>query len=508
MIVAPILYCTEITDMEKDPEIGRVSLSAKQNMIVAVLLVLFFVGIIIIYYVMLYSETRSNIINKGELDAVSSADRIDKYLSTGVNVITMTGYTLDSMMENESPQSDILDCLVNQTAGVAQILTGDSTGIYGFINGEYLDGSGWEPDADYVPTERPWYIEATAGGGNVVVVEPYLDAQTGNITITLAKTLRDGKSVVALDFSLVELQLLTEQLAADSASDMEIILDRDSRVIAHSDRNEINKHYMSEKGTLGHAIAEQLTMSHENFFEVSFSKERYFVYAQPVENDWMCLSVIDTTPIFSRMSLPLLLMILAAAFIIMILIALMVRSNSKSVLAEKMKEIADIQTHYAYYDEMTGLKNRRAYSEMLDRLEAEMPENCSVIMFDVNGLKTVNDTNGHEAGDELIIAAGECIRSAFDNAEDIFRLGGDEFCVILTNDSRDVVSCFRRLEKMAAGYKGKYINGLSISYGMGSAKGNSDIGSVLKEADRRMYEFKDRYYVASGKDRRHRSSDK
>ncbi len=285
------------------------------------------------------------------------------------------------------------------------------------------------------------------------------------------------------------------------------MLDHNYKVIAHSDRNEVGKNYMNEKGTLGYTIAEQLMMSQGNFFEMVYGKGKYFVYKMSIENDWVCLSVIDTRPAFTRLSLPLLLMMIAAVFIIMTLIVIMIRFNNKSALADRMKELADIQTRYAYYDQMTGLKNRRAYSEMLNKFEENMPEDCNVIMFDVNGLKNVNDTNGHEAGDELIIAAAECIRSAFEGTEDIFRLGGDEFCVILCGDVSIISACIRKLERSAAEYKGKYINGFSISYGTGSAAGSSGIEAVLKEADSRMYEFKNSYYVSTGRDRRGRRSE-
>ena len=92
----------------------------------------------------------------------------------------------------------MLDYIVNQTVSTYNIVSGQTNGIYAYINGEYLDGVGWVPDEDYVPTERPWYIDAVAGAGKVVVVDPYVDAQTGTTMVTLARLLNDGKSVVAV----------------------------------------------------------------------------------------------------------------------------------------------------------------------------------------------------------------------------------------------------------------------------------------------------------------------
>lgn len=172
------------------------------------------------------------------------------------------------------------------------------------------------------------------------------------------------------------------------------------------------------------------------------------------------------------------------------------------VYAESVKQLADLRTKYAYYDQMTGLQNRRAYSETLERLSGNMPRNCCVIMADINGLKAVNDAYGHSAGDELIIGASERLRMAFEGIDTIYRLGGDEFCVIMEAPAEKARRCLERLEWAAANWKGRYVSGVSISYGMGSSEDCADIDSIVKEADMKMYEYKRNYYMTSGKNRR------
>ena len=177
----------------------RVELSILRNLIVTLLVILFFLGVIILYYSALFTETRDNILLNGELNAVRAANQIDKYLYSGVDAIKLTGSTLDSMLRENRTQEEIQAYLEDQTYATAVVVSDQCNGIYGVINGEYLDGLGWVPDADFVPTERPWYLEAMARPGEVAVIDPYLDAQTGNVIITVAKMLCDGKSVVALD---------------------------------------------------------------------------------------------------------------------------------------------------------------------------------------------------------------------------------------------------------------------------------------------------------------------
>ena len=173
-------------------------------------------------------------------------------------------------------------------------------------------------------------------------------------------------------------------------------------------------------------------------------------------------------------------------------------------LAETNARLAEEQTRYANYDQMTGLQNRRAYSLKIDHLMENMPAGCCVIMADINGLKKLNDTYGHEAGDELIIGSAECLRKSFKDVDSIYRIGGDEFCVIMEDTEDTAAECLQQLEKNGREWKGKYVNGISISYGFAADKEFDDFNSMLKAADKRMYESKSNYYRTSGIDRRHR----
>ena len=172
------------------------------------------------------------------------------------------------------------------------------------------------------------------------------------------------------------------------------------------------------------------------------------------------------------------------------------------VYARSAEKLADIQMRYAYYDQMTGLKNRRAYAEHIESYAGDLPQDICTVMADINGLKTANDTIGHEAGDELIISAAECLREAFSCTDNVYRIGGDEFCVIMKGSMEDAQACIDRLDEITAKKKGQYIDCVSISCGAESSEGYDDIETVIQEADSKMYESKNQYYITSGKDRR------
>ena len=174
------------------------------------------------------------------------------------------------------------------------------------------------------------------------------------------------------------------------------------------------------------------------------------------------------------------------------------------VYAESERKLAELQRCYAYFDAMTGLKNRRAYEEKLLQLAKDAPPEFCVIMADINGLKKANDTIGHDAGDELITGASKCLSAAFEGIDTIYRIGGDEFCVVMVGSIEKANLCLSRLMDLASHWNGRYISSVSISTGVASSRDQDSIDSITAEADRKMYECKRDYYMSSGNDRRTR----
>ncbi len=178
--------------------------------------------------------------------------------------------------------------------------------------------------------------------------------------------------------------------------------------------------------------------------------------------------------------------------------------TERFVYAESARELADIQTRYAYYDQLTGLKNRRAYVEEIDNLKNTRPDHFCLIMADLNGLKRNNDMLGHEAGDEMLVAAAKCMTEAFGGTDSVYRIGGDEFCIIQRGTVEEAEKCLARMEELGAAWKGQLVSGISISYGLAASDDGADLDTIIKLADQKMYEHKRNYYMNSGFDRRRR----
>jgi len=151
------------------------------------------------------------------------------------------------------------------------------------------------------------------------------------------------------------------------------------------------------------------------------------------------------------------------------------------------KDIEVSLRHDSTHDILTGLYNRAFFTEELQRFAKGRMFPLSIVMADINGLKTVNDSLGHEAGDHLIRLAARIILEAF-RAEDIVaRIGGDEFAVLLPSTAVTVAEeAVERLKNCPELCNGQ----VSIAFGIASAASKDQLEEALKVSDERMYQDK------------------
>ncbi len=155
-------------------------------------------------------------------------------------------------------------------------------------------------------------------------------------------------------------------------------------------------------------------------------------------------------------------------------------------------------------DVLTSARSRFAYLEVLKEYEKTLPQNLAVFMVDVNGLKAVNDSLGHEAGDELLCGAADCLQATIGKAGSLYRIGGDEFVVFAFLNREKIRAVLEDLEKMTSLWVGRKCSSLSLSVGFALTQDHPGIAveQLVKLADEGMYEQKRKYYQELGRDRR------
>ena len=160
------------------------------------------------------------------------------------------------------------------------------------------------------------------------------------------------------------------------------------------------------------------------------------------------------------------------------------------------KKAEEYLRYLGTHDVMTGLYNRAFFDETLHRLESERRDPISVIVIDLNNLKTTNDNYGHQAGDQLIRRTGEVLKASLDVGYIAARIGGDEFSLILPDTNEQTAyALMERVESLVV-MNNKFYREPELSFSLGSATSEPGLSleKVISLADNAMYDNKGQYY--------------
>lgn len=165
-------------------------------------------------------------------------------------------------------------------------------------------------------------------------------------------------------------------------------------------------------------------------------------------------------------------------------VGLILDITEKKEAEEKLKRLS-------FTDSLTGLYNRAYFDEKAQEILCEECLPVGVIMGDANGLKLVNDTLGHNQGDELLKLAANVFKDVCDENQLVFRTGGDEFVILVPNTTDyECESIIKRIYKQCMAYKHDLIE-VSLSLGFSVTNNlNKSVYDALKEADDRVYRQK------------------
>ena len=243
---------------------------------------------------------------------------------------------------------------------------------------------------------------------------------------------------------------------------------------------------------------DDISLSPEKRNEYVYQKGKgsAFTITKYIENlDWY-LVVQDNGERGTAPYLNLILVNLVLCSLLLVILIFSVRH-----LRRHTRELSDA----SFKDQLTRLFNRRAYEEDKYELLQERPgTDFAHIAVDVNGLKTANDTMGHEAGDELLKGTADCMQKVFAGRSRVYRTGGDEFCVMTDMKEAQLTKTLDQFKQTVSTWSGTWNKSLSVSVGVASAREfpQEDIIGLIRISDERMYADKTEYYLRNGIDRR------
>ncbi len=425
---------------------------------------------------------------QGELNAKEAAMKYNDCLLTRLNIATMVGRAVDAAIIAGEDNRSIKQYLTEHSDYI-ETLDSTSTGLYGWINGEYLDGAGWVPDPGYVPTERPWYKEALKNGKKITFVDPYIDAQTNTYMMTVSELLSDGVSVIAMDISIEPLQQIVEQINVVNEGTHAFVLDDSGGIVAHSDLSLIGKNIREDTVNFGSEVAQRIFEEGQMQFNLKTKNVNYSVYIDELQGGWYSVSMIDADiwyrPIQRSVFIFSMILIVIVLFLVFVFLHMKAKNrmlqNLHTRIAREEKRGKELQK-LSETDRMTGLYDRvsaeRRINELLGFRIGGM-----FLEIDIDKFKSINDNFGHQAGDKAILAVADALRSTFRSSEITTRMGGDEFGAFVPGIAdRDVAEAIvRKLFDRIDAIDIPELQGNKVSISVGAVLCDGEQGATFRD---------------------------
>lgn len=289
----------------------------KHSMIIPLILVFIFMAVMVAYTSrLMYSVavTNSNVVIEDRMLNISSM--IENHLNTAENVLHVTADSVHHMLVSGSTPARIHEFLVEETNNVSEQFDENYTGLYGYIMSRYMDGLNWEPPEDYDPKSRDWYVIAKENDGDVAFVPPYIDAQTGNMIISVCRMLPDKQNVISLDVQLKGIQSMMKELTLNGKG-YGFVVDGTGLIIAHRDENKKGTNLKDSEG--GEEYLDAIRSAGSGSFSYTCEGEKSTVFVNGIMNDWYVVMVVSDNELYGEVRSQLAANIILCTFIFLMI---------------------------------------------------------------------------------------------------------------------------------------------------------------------------------------------
>ena len=329
---------------EQEKKYGR----KKYSMLIPLILVFVFVAVMVVYTSRLIFSVAvldSNAVIEDRVLNVSAL--VENHLNTAENVLQITSDSVHHMLISGSTPARIHEFLVNETNNISEKFDENYHGIYGYIMSRYMDGLNWEPPEGYDPKSRDWYTVAKENGGEVAFVPPYVDAQTGNLIISVTRMLPDKQNIISLDVQLNGIQEMMKELTINEKG-YGFVVDETGLIIAHAD--DAVKGTRLNDTTDGAGFLKAIQGAESGDFTYNYNGTDNTVFVNHIKNNWTVVMVVDNDDLYGNVKNQLFITILICTliFIMIVIFFFIGRKNEKNY--SRSMEAMKLEEQKAQYD--------------------------------------------------------------------------------------------------------------------------------------------------------------
>ena len=336
-----------------------------------------------------------------------------------------------------------------------------------------IENAGWY----YIPVEK----------GGPVWLEPYDNPNNGIYMISYVTPLYIGETLIGILGIDLDYDTICDEVGSISLyeSGYAILMDNSGKVLYSGNHNPV----------IPADTVDMIIGKNEDYVYSSYIQRQqlYITTSHRLSNGEYLVLIVPEREIYNTRN--------QMVFTI-ILIAIAVSTMVIFVLTGMINRIMNATR----IDKLTGAKNRNAYLEKIDTVENAIHSkkhfSFSILVFDINGLKGVNDTIGHAEGDRLIINSYKAITNKFPGV-DVYRIGGDEFVIFIEKRTAAIAEKLVAEFRNTMAHKGLNYHKnpdeaiVSCGYALYNPETDASCEDTFNRADRDMYEDKERFYEAN-----------
>lgn len=442
-------------------------------------------GIVLLLIIAFFSLTSNSIVTLTKrnilLRTEYCADRMNTWTGSVIDELKIYKHAIEEQFIDDP---EALEAYVRSTYGIHDAYP---MGLYlADENGFAVDAAEWEKGSDWVPTERPWFIDGKESY-HFVYGEPYVDAMLDQICISVSARLRtDGPvCVLAADIYLDHARKLINELCDNANIDGAIFVTKDNHIVLADSRTGQAGNRLED----GDGFSQQLNAllsKDETQYTITNNHTTYYVTIADVpETDWHLITYAKKNTVL-RFLYELEFFMALFAVIAAAILALFTQRYAKQMVAVQNK---------ARKDRLTGIYNREGFDTLMYSALEKANGHGALIIIDLDNFKNVNDTLGHPEGDRLLVGYARLLEQFFNRKNDLVaRIGGDEFVVFIGREVSVITlraMLLRFMDQMHTHFDKEYAGfGLSASMGVAIMNKDESYSVLYRRADAVLYEVK------------------
>lgn len=342
-----------------------------------------------------YKIAKEDAVSIGEKAVYEISAKFDNYLLKGNEFISISSESVDFMLKNNT-SDEMIKKFFDSTSENLKNKDSSFTGLYGYINGKYVDGSGWIPDSSYNPKARDWYINAIRAKGDVVVIPPYVDSKNGTLLISISRMLSDYSSVISIDVNMDEIQEISKNISLNGEG-YGFIINKNSLVLAHTMEGKRGRVILKDdsfpkemQDLVGNIISDdKKSLKNEIYrsFDLKIKGERVVAFSRNVMDDWYVVMVVNSSKLFERVRSDFIVVIIMLSLVLVFILyysfqifrgkknlekqvllqTQQIRSQSTKMIEMQISIIDEMATLIEARDASTGnhVRNTKAYCKMM-----------------------------------------------------------------------------------------------------------------------------------------------